>query len=271
MNRHAPPGLGMPQRVVLIAAAIAAMLVLVFALDSARASREEEPVHPAATPMASPGNPIAAEAQVFRTRPGDLAVDPGAERRRSAHRRTLATFRALRAYPGAPPRIPHGLTAEEFRTTRCNTCHERGGYSARFAAYAPVTPHPEFANCLQCHVGDAAVVGIALPDRDPDAVCRQCHVPGAAQATFVALDWRPAPWPATGRGALPGSPPPIPHDLQLRGNCLACHMGPGAVEEIRTTHPEQASCRQCHVPAPPDEGVFTRFITGSAARPGGDR
>jgi nitrate reductase cytochrome c-type subunit len=45
-----------------------------------------------------------------------------------------------------------------------------------------------------------------------------------------------------------GAPPTIPHPLQLRENCLACHAGPASRPEIRTSHPERARCRQCHVP-----------------------
>jgi cytochrome c-type protein NapB len=190
--------------------------------------------------------PIAAEASVFRTRPGTLASAPDAERRTTAHPRTLTTFRALRAYPGAPPRVPHGLTRDELHSTHCNTCHERGGYVTRFAAYAPVTPHPELSACLQCHAVDAAVSPVALPDRAPDAVCRQCHAAGGPAAGDIALDWRSAAWPALARSD-DGTPPVIPHELALRGNCLACHMGPAAIAEIRTTHPERADCRACHV------------------------
>jgi nitrate reductase (cytochrome), electron transfer subunit len=192
------------------------------------------------------GPPIAAEAGVFRTPAGDVTGAARSARRPDAHPRTLATYRALREYPGAPPRVPHGLTADEFRGSLCNTCHERGGYSPRFGAYVPVTPHPEMANCLQCHATDAAVVGTPLPDRRADALCRQCHAPGRA-AESPALDWRPAAWPAVRGAAADGTPPDIPHDLQLRSNCLACHMGAGAVAEIRTTHPERANCRQCHL------------------------
>jgi cytochrome c-type protein NapB len=61
------------------------------------------------------------------------------------------------------------------------------------------------------------------------------------------------------------SPPLIPHDLQLRGNCLACHAGPGGVEEIRSTHPERANCRQCHLPSAPETPLFTRPLDGGAA------
>jgi nitrate reductase (cytochrome), electron transfer subunit len=217
------------------------------------------------------------EALMFRTRPGSFAVDAQASRRSSAHPRTLAKFRARRAYPGAPPAVPHGLTPEEFRTGTCNTCHERGGYSTRFHAYTPVTPHPEMGACLQCHVSDAGLVGLPFPGRDPDAACSQCHTPMTLARTGPQLDWRPAEWPQPRRAALTGSPPPIPHDLQLRGDCLACHMGPSAVAEIRTSHPERADCRQCHVLAAPVAGgragdaPFTRPAGPAAAREGGSR
>ena len=61
--------------------------------------------------LAAPEEPIPAEAQVFRTSPAMLAIEPAARRERSAHPRTLKTVRFLRAYPGAPPRIPHALSA----------------------------------------------------------------------------------------------------------------------------------------------------------------
>jgi cytochrome c-type protein NapB len=54
--------------------------------------------------------------------------------------------------------------------------------------------------------------------------------------------------------------PPINHDLFFRGNCLACHSGPSAVAEIRTTHPERADCRECHVLPDPAVAEFTRPI-----------
>jgi cytochrome c-type protein NapB len=196
--------------------------------------------------ITAPDEPIAEEAAVFRTTADLLAIDPGPGQRRSAHPRTLETFRALRAYPGAPPRIPHGLTPKEFQTGDCNTCHQRGGYSQRFGAYVPVTPHPDMGACLQCHVGDAVLMAIDLPSTDPSARCRQCHAPGATPRLDEPSGWEPE-WPATVRTSPGDPPPPIPHGLQLRGNCLACHSAPSGVEEIRTRHPERANCRQCHV------------------------
>ncbi len=116
---------------------------------------------------------------MFRTTRGDmLAIEPAARRERAAHPRTLTTARFLRAYPGAPPRIPHALTADEFRTDACNTCHERGGYSQRFAAYVPVTPASrERGMCLQCHVGEDDVMASRSLSADPNSRCPSATVP----------------------------------------------------------------------------------------------
>ena len=245
------------QRVVVLAARVAAAAVALSACSdraTKRAWAERAPV----ARLTVPDAPIPAEADVFRTQPGDLAVDTPVLRRPSAHPRTMATYRGLRAYPGAPPRIPHGLTATEYRTTGCRTCHVRGGYSVRFGAYVPVTPHLELVDCLSCHVPDAAVVGVQLASTMADGDCHQCHAPAVRVPLATPLDWRPLAWPEVRRELPNGAPPPVPHDLALRGNCNACHMGPSAVAEIRTTHPERADCRQCHVAGSTDEGAYTR-------------
>ena len=256
MNPRTTLSEALPGRLFLIGVSAVLMLLAVWALDYVVAKRSADAVlEPSALRLAAEP-PIAAEANVFRTQSRDLAQSSDPARRRPAHPRTIATYRSLRAFPGAPPRIPHGLTADEFRGTGCNTCHQRGGFSVRFDAYAPVTPHPEFTECLQCHTPRDALVGVTLPRGDPDARCRQCHTPGVAQASFSALDWQPLAWPRLNQSALPGSPPVIPHDLQLRSNCLTCHLGVSAVAEIRTPHPERAICRQCHVA--PDAAVFVR-------------
>lgn len=201
---------------------------------------------------------IAGEADVFRTRPGDLELDTTRFRRPAAHPRTLATYRAIRAFPGAPPVIPHGLTATEFRTEGCRTCHERGGYSVRFGAYVPVTPHPELSDCLSCHLPDYEVVGIAPPPPGAEGDCGQCHAEGGFKPTVAPPGWQALAWPTVAPPVEGELPPPIPHDLTLRTNCNACHMGPGAVKEIRTHHADRANCRQCHLRETTDDSVFTR-------------
>lgn len=142
--------------------------------------------------------------------------------------RNLAGFYELRQYPGSPPRIPHeaDLTVGPDRTD-CLSCHARGGYSPEFGKFAPVTPHPE------------------------QALCSQCHVPMSKEKPFVASNWQSIEPPRLGGSFLASSPPIIPHSMQLRENCIACHTGPGAVSEIRVSHAARGNCRQCHVPARP--------------------
>lgn len=254
-------------RVVGIGAAAGLMVVLVLVAGPRVFSGRADSLGGPAPAIVPGARPIPAEADVFRTRLEDFGADPDPELRVRSHRRTLAMHRRLRAFPGAPPRIPHGLTDEEFKGGYCNTCHERGGYVERFAAYAPVTPHPELASCLQCHVADDRLVGRAVPSGGGASVCAQCHVLDAIAAPppqFVALDWPEPRWPALGQAALPGAPPAIPHRLDFRGNCLACHGGMGAVHEIRATHPERANCRQCHLHLGDEAGSFARGSAGGA-------
>jgi cytochrome c-type protein NapB len=140
--------------------------------------------------------------------------------------RNLQSFYDLRQYPGSPPRIPHevDLTIGPGATD-CISCHGKGGFSPEFGKFIPVTPHPE------------------------NILCYQCHVPVSDGQPFVANSWQSIEPPRLGRSFLPGAPPPVPHNLQLRENCVACHTGPGAVTEIRVSHVARGDCRQCHVPA----------------------
>lgn len=275
-------GLGL--RIFLLGSGVTAIAAVVVAVERARAARGPEPEHVAvamaAGPaerervavsiLAAPAEPIAAEAQVFRTRPGMMAIEPEARRQREAHPRTLKTFRYLRAYPGAPPRIPHELTPDEFRTGACKTCHERGGYSRRFAAYVPLTPHPGNGPCLQCHLGADELMAVSLGP-DSNRRCHQCHGAGGRPRADAdaSLDWRTTAWPQLAPRTPGRTPAPILHDFQFRGDCLACHAGPAAVAEIRTTHPERADCRQCHVAPDPEAGLFTRAASAPGEGSGG--
>jgi len=137
--------------------------------------------------------------------------------------RTLDKYYALRQYPGSPPVIPHPL-AVRGKNLECLACHGDGGWTATLRSITPLTPHPE------------------------QELCDQCHVKTVTDSLFVQHDWVSVPPPRLGRSDLPGAPPPIPHGLQMRGNCIACHVGPGAVEAIRVEHPARGNCRQCHVP-----------------------
>lgn len=157
------------------------------------------------------------------------------------HQRTMKNYYDNRAFHGAPPSIPHAVNSErDMGDNSCLKCHENGGYVEKYKAYTPVTPHPEKINC------------------------RQCHVPEKTNSLFKETNFKRGTTPVVGiNNALAGSPPVIPHQLQLRENCLACHAGPSAPKEIRVSHPERVNCRQCHVPnnkVTVDVGDFMRKI-----------
>lgn len=150
-------------------------------------------------------------------------------------KRDLNLFYSRRAYPGAPPIIPHELLDKRgIGGTSCTGCHAQGGYVALFKAYAPVTPHPQWTNCVQC------------------------HVPVLEKTRFRETEFIPASRPVILKAPLPGGPPPVPHTLEYRSACQSCHAGPGAVKEIRTPHPERQNCRQCHVSHEAENTPFER-------------
>ena len=156
-----------------------------------------------------------------------------------ASKKALAAYYRNRAYPGAPPTIPHPVKMEKgIGDKSCLQCHANGGYVNEFKAYAPITPHAELINC------------------------KQCHVPQQTSKLFVSSDWYKMGAESTGQAALTGSPPVIPHDLQMRSNCLSCHGGASAPKEIRVSHPERVNCKQCHVPRNINES-FSRPFDGS--------
>lgn len=158
------------------------------------------------------------------------------------HQRSLSDYYKNRAFHGAPPSIPHPVTNERsMGENTCLKCHQNGGFVEKFKAYAPVAPHPEMINC------------------------RQCHVPQHTEQLFKGTDFYKAEAPKVGvNNVLEGSPPVIPHQIQMHENCLSCHAGPGVPKEIRVTHPERINCRQCHVSnnkEMTDIGIFKRTNT----------
>jgi cytochrome c-type protein NapB len=155
------------------------------------------------------------------------------------HQRSINTYYDNRAYHGAPPSIPHPVADDRnMGGNSCLKCHNNGGFVSKYNTYAPVTPHPDLINC------------------------RQCHVPQHTESLFKPTNFEKIAAPKVGiNNALAGSPPVIPHQIQMRENCLSCHAGPSAPKEIRVSHPERINCRQCHVPnnkEVTDIGIFKR-------------
>jgi len=141
------------------------------------------------------------------------------------HQRTLEEYYKNRAYYGSPPTIPHPVKEDlNIGGKSCLKCHQNGGFSEKFKAYTPIVPHPEMINC------------------------KQCHVPQKSNTLFSETNFKKGIIPKVGvNSALSGSPPTIPHNLQMRKNCLSCHATPSTPKEIRVTHPERTDCMQCHV------------------------
>jgi cytochrome c-type protein NapB len=211
---------------------VAAMLVAVIAASSM--VRSTVPPWNPAEVLTVDANALPGEAETFRG--GAQGARLTASSQEKGGTRTLDKFDSRRAYPGAPPVIPHPLLEDKtMGGAGCLGCHREGGFVPVYKAYAPVTPHPDYMNCRQCHV----------PQKDEPAF-------GGGS------NWQKISGPAVKQAAMPGAPPPIPHALQMRNNCVACHGGPGAVAEIRTPHPERANCRQCHVPAEERSAAFDR-------------
>jgi nitrate reductase (cytochrome), electron transfer subunit len=154
------------------------------------------------------------------------ALESPAEREPMALREQAITTRALlRAYPGAPPVIPHPVS--EATAPGCLACHATGVRLGTLVG--PALPHEPYASCMQCHVPAVAPLGPEEP----------------AHATAYASRFEPLIAPREGQRAWQGAPPTIPHSTSMRSNCRACH-GPGGRAGLRSTHPQRASCLQCH-------------------------
>jgi cytochrome c-type protein NapB len=145
---------------------------------------------------------------------------------------------ARRAYDGAPPTIPHPDPG-----AACVACHDADGQAVG-TSFAPPSPH---AGTLE---------------EGATRRCRQCHVFVTTDGAFVDSRFVGLPQNLRRGGrATPGAQPTIPHRLQMREHCLACHGGPAARPEISTPHPERTRCRQCHVPVT-DTTTFSSTLVG---------
>ena len=136
---------------------------------------------------------------------------------------------ARRSFSGAPPTIPHKVFRKDNK--ECLHCH----LSVRKTPFgiSNITPHSEFRNCQQCHVGTQNLnEGLVVPE---------------APNTFEG-------WVDQTKGyrAHELAPPTVPHTLWLRENCNSCHAPDQPVERPRGPHPKRNNCRQCHVQQNPE-------------------
>jgi nitrate reductase (cytochrome), electron transfer subunit len=167
--------------------------------------------------------------------PREAAAPPPATAAQAAE--ALKERATRRAYDGAPPIVPHPIN--QHSSFDCLACHGEGKQIKD--RFAPKMSHEFMHNCTQCHVpGGGNVAGAEPFLREP-----------LAANQFIG-----APAPGKGARAYPGAPPVIPHATALRTDCLSCH-GPNGNVALRTPHPYQQSCTQCHAPsADADQRIF---------------
>lgn len=134
---------------------------------------------------------------------------------------SLTDREELRAFNGAPPTIPHPI--DQMTSRGCLACHGEGIKTKSLRAAK--MPHPNYANCTQCHVEQNSRYAEAVSFREN---------------MFIGV-----PAPKAGPRAFEAAPPVMPHSTWLRDNCLSCH-GRTAHAGMETTHPWRANCLQCH-------------------------
>lgn len=140
-----------------------------------------------------------------------------------------------RAYDGAPPTVPHPVVQRDVGS--CLSCHQQG--LSVGGKVASSMSHDFKSQCLQCHA-QASGTGTAGDVLLADAL--------AGQGTYGRNAFAGYRGPTTGERAWDIAPPEIPHRTFMRENCLSCHAEGGSAP-LRTTHPERASCQQCHAPS----------------------
>src|SRR5262249_50937198 len=105
--------------------------------QSLTAGREPARVMPV-TAEATPTLPTEAGMYARVSRAAEYASMPPEPNRR----RTLAVFYARRAYPGAPPVIPHPVDEHDAFGKACLACHGSGGPGPPFRGLPPARPAP---------------------------------------------------------------------------------------------------------------------------------
>jgi nitrate/TMAO reductase-like tetraheme cytochrome c subunit len=199
------------------------------------------------------------------------------------------------AAAGGPPQIPHPIEGR----ADCNACHGQGGIKPAPASHASFTSDM----CLNCHEPSQSSTPEATPQETPTpaaaggppqiphsiegrADCNACHGQGgikpapASHASFTSdmcLNCH-EPSQSSTPGATPqetptpaaaGGPPQIPHSIEGRADCNACH-GQGGIKPSPASHASFTSdmCLNCHQPAQGSAPTATVAPTVSATGSG---
>ncbi|MBI5486865.1 MAG: cytochrome c3 family protein [Deltaproteobacteria bacterium] len=204
--------------------------------------------------------------------------------------------------PSRPPAIPHTLEGRSQCTgchssgplafpadhagrtdSMCTGCHHAAAASSGADAGTssadaggtrpsrpPMIPHTleGRSQCTGCHSSGPMAFPADHAGRT-DSMCTGCHQPGASPAVADA-----GPSPADAGGAPPpsGGPPSIPHTLEGRSQCTACHSsGPMAFPADHAGRTD-SMCTGCHQPGASPTGADAGAAdagAGEAAPPSG--
>ncbi len=145
----------------------------------------------------------------------------------------------VNTFEGAPPVIPHSTEWAK----NCADCHTAGPTSSLGS------DHLQRKNCTQCHVSIATMENRRFLQVDPTAF----QVYWKSDVTTLKEGRRNASMPPT----------VIPHEIEGMESCLECHSPDGA-KGLATTHPDRASCTQCHVSSATDDN--RKFMTNSLSQ-----
>jgi hypothetical protein len=147
----------------------------------------------------------------------------------------------------ASPEVPHTLTGR----TDCLICHRTGLASA--PAVTEEMADQSSKRCLLCHWAGVEVARFPTTAGDTPAVSAPTQVPVRVSPSPEAPTVVPGPATAPTANPTPSptapalaSPPSIPHPLEGRSDCLACHKA-----TLPATHAERPNelCALCHKPA----------------------
>lgn len=176
-----------------------------------------------------------------------------------------------KARPPEQPPIPHPIQGRE---NVCVACHSTGLAGA--PKYPPDHVGRTNEQCLICHKqGEiqartpnaeltlSATENISATITAPLKATETLRATEQVSGTVTAVETETTVAPSTPATEPTSSAPRIPHPLQGRDDCLACHAtGVGGAPRLPASHAGRTSdtCRLCHIPAEPPQGEVPQIL-----------
>jgi len=143
--------------------------------------------------------------------------------------------------------------AAKHNKVSCETCHGPAGLHAQGKGEVVVNRSKEL--CATCHAVNIARPA-SFPQVDVEAhssgldctACHNPHSPSLSKSPVLSLEG-PVEVSKTGQTPAVVAPPNIPHSIEGRSDCLACHSAKG-IKPFPQNHEGRTSeiCMACHKP-----------------------